>query len=138
MQDGAVATLSDLAEHFLVDLFGNSSVSPDAALVDFWDGCAGKAAERSDIASNRQLLTIQSAYAHVAAVHVFPVDAEADVEAACTFHDTLKSTGKSGTTSGTCTLTGVYRADRWWLCDSDFDGARTCDDGSGDCNAPKH
>jgi hypothetical protein len=129
-----VEVLSEMAVRFLVDYFGNSAIGPDECVVDFWAGCAGKAAEHDDIATNRRLLTIQSAQAHVEAVHVFEDTAEADVEAACTFHDTLKSTGKSGTTSGECTLTGVYRADRWWLCDSDFDGTRTCDDGTDDCN----
>jgi hypothetical protein len=131
-----VEALSNMAVTFLVDYFGNSAVGPDECLVDFWDGCAGKSAERDDIATNRRLLTIQSAEADVEAVHVFEDTGEADVEAACTFHDTLKSTGKSGTTAGKCRLTGVYRADRWWLCDSDFDGTRTCDDGTDDCNDP--
>lgn len=131
----AVSALSEMSGRFLVDYFGDSSVSPEASLVDFYDDCPGKSAELDDVRANRALLTIQSAEARITQVRVWEDTGEADIEAACAFHDTLKSTGARGTTQGTCKLTGVYRDGRWWLCDSTMDGRRTCDDGSDGCNA---
>jgi hypothetical protein len=123
-----------MAVRFLADDFGNSHVSPDASVADFCDACPGKAAERDDVAANRRLLTIQSADVHVEQVRVWEDTGEADITAACTFHDTLIATGKSGMTRGICRLTGIYQDGRWWLCDSTMVGTRTCDDGSDDCN----
>jgi hypothetical protein len=127
--------LADMAVTFLVDYFGHSEVSPDACLVDFWEDCPGREAEHDDIVNNRKMLTIQSAEAEVARV-TFTDEDHADIVAPCRFEDTLKSTGKSGVTQGNCLLTGVYDDGRWWLCDSSFDGVRTCNDGSDDCKAP--
>jgi hypothetical protein len=104
--------------------------------VDFWDGCSGKDMEHSDIVNNRKMLTIQSAEAHVDSV-TFEDDNDADIVAPCTFKDTLISTGKSGVSEGDCVLTGVFESGRWWLCKSGFNGERTCNDGSQDCNAPE-
>jgi hypothetical protein len=132
----SVAELSDMTIKFLVDYFGHSEVSPDACLVDFWDGCSGKDMEHSDIVNNRKMLTIQSAEAHVDSV-TFEDDNDADIVAPCTFKDTLISTGKSGVSEGDCVLTGVFESGRWWLCKSGFNGERTCNDGSQDCNAPE-
>jgi hypothetical protein len=33
--------------------------------------------------------------------------------------------GQAYTSTGTDQLTAVYRQDRWWLCDSDFNGSST-------------
>jgi hypothetical protein len=92
--------------------------------------------EHSDIVNNRKMLTIQSAEAHVDSV-TFEDDNDADIVAPCTFKDTLISTGKSGVSEGDCVLTGVFESGRWWLCKSGFNGERTCNDGSQDCNAPE-
>jgi hypothetical protein len=136
----SVAELSDMTIRFLVDYFGHSDVDADACLVDFWDDCPGRAAEHSDIENNREMLTIQSAEAHVDSV-TFDDEDNADIVAPCRFEDTLKSTGKSGVTRGNCLLTGVYHDGRWWLCDSSFDpgddGGRFCNDGTDDCNTPE-
>jgi hypothetical protein len=132
----SVAELSDMTIKFLVDYFGHSEVSPDACLVDFWDGCSGKDMEHSDIVNNRKMLTIQSAEARVNSV-TFEDENDADIVAPCRFEDTLKSTGKSGVSQGNCLLTGVFESGRWWLCRSSFQGSRTCNDGSQDCNVPE-
>jgi hypothetical protein len=51
--------------------------------------------------------------------------ATADIRASCTFVSTHKTTGVTGTASGTCSFTAVYENDRWWLCTSTFTGTIT-------------
>jgi len=130
------AEISNITVRFLVDLFGNSAVSPEACLVDFWDGCGGKAAELSDIRTNRQLFVVLEASAQVQNITFRGAD-DADVAAACRWRDRVIANGSTGVSQGLCLLTAVYRANRWWLCESSVDKTglftRTCDDGTSSC-----
>lgn len=118
--------LGDMGEKFLVDLFGNSNIAPSACLVDFADSCQGKAKEFSDITNNRANFRITSASATVQQVKfdgpaTSAVTAEADLH--CEFRDHNFPTNKDGVSSGLCILSAVYQNDRWWLCESSFDGS---------------
>lgn len=130
------AEISNITVRFLVDLFGNSAVSPEACLVDFWDGCGGKAAELGDIRVNRDLFVVLEASAQVQSITFRGAD-DADVVAACRWRDRVISNGSTGVSQGPCLLTAVYRASRWWLCESTVDKTglftRTCDDGTSSC-----
>jgi hypothetical protein len=114
------AELTKMSLTFLVDYFGNSSVSPDACLVDFSDSCRGKVDELHDIERNRQTFVILSAEARVANIWISPDRMSAEVTAPCVFHDKEIATGKEGTAKGDCFLTAVYERNRWWLCSSSF------------------
>jgi hypothetical protein len=117
----SVAELTTIGERFLVDYFGNSAVSPEACLVDFWDGCRGKADELGDIQNNRSLYDILSASAKVAAINFLNTDrTEAELWVPCQFVSKDKATGVSGAAIGDCYLSAVYQQRRWWLCDSNF------------------
>lgn len=116
--------LSDMALKFLIDLFGNSNVSPSDCVVDFSDSCPGKAAEFSDITTNRKEFRIDDVSATVSNVEFnAPADSAtfAWITAPCDIHDHNFETGKNGDSVGSCDLTAVYQQDRWWLCDSNFD-----------------
>ena len=130
------AEISRITVRFLVDLFGNSAVSPEACLVDFWDGCGGKAAELGDIRVNRDLFVVLEASAQVQSITFRGAD-DADVVAACRWRDRVIANGSTGVSQGPCLLTAVYRAQRWWLCESTVDKTglftRTCDDGTSSC-----
>ena len=130
------AEISKITVRFLVDLFGNSAVSPEACLVDFWDGCGGKAAELSDIRVNRDLFVVLEASAQVQSVTFRGAD-DADVVATCRWRDRVIANGSTGVSQGPCLLTAVFRAGRWWLCESSVDKTglftRTCDDGTSSC-----
>ncbi|HEX5216980.1 MAG TPA: hypothetical protein VFV98_16070 [Vicinamibacterales bacterium] len=130
------AEISKITVRFLVDLFGNSAVSPEACLVDFWDGCGGKAAELGDIRVNRNLFVVLEASAQVQSI-TFRGPDDADVVATCRWRDRVIANGSTGVSQGPCLLTAVYRASRWWLCESTVDKTglftRTCDDGTSSC-----
>jgi hypothetical protein len=114
------AELTKMSLTFLVDYFGNSSISPDACLVDFSDSCRGKVEELHDIERNRATFVIQSAEATVSNIWISADRMSAEITAACVFHDTEIATGKQGTSKGDCFLTAIYEKDRWWLCSSSF------------------
>lgn len=114
------AEIATISIRFLVDYFGNSSVSPDTCLGDFSDNCRGKADERNDIEANRRNFVILSAAAHVDSIAFDSAMTSADVVAPCTFHDKRLDTGALGTSDGDCLLTAVYENRRWWLCESHF------------------
>jgi hypothetical protein len=116
----SAAEISRMAVHFLVDLFGDSSKSPDQCLVDFWPACPGTEAERKDIIENRQYRRITSVDATVKGVSFNGPRTGADVTASCTFRDIELSSGKPDETSGDCVFEAVYHDARWWLCSSRF------------------
>jgi hypothetical protein len=125
----SVKEISTMAVHFLVDLFGNSGITPQACVVDFWDGCAGKNQELGEIVTNRQTRILISAQATVTKV-VFDSDmTHAAVEAPCSFHDKDAVTGVPANPTGNCELTAQYHNGRWWLCVSSF-----CVPSEPDCN----
>jgi hypothetical protein len=116
------AEISKISVKFLVDLFGNSNVSPDDCLVDFWDQCPGRDNEEDDIAHNRAHFVILSASAHVQDINFTADKNAADVYAPCAFRDREISTGIESTSpaGAVCVLTALYQQSRWWLCDSAF------------------
>jgi hypothetical protein len=118
------AEVSKMVLTFLVDYFGNSSVSPDACVVDFSDTCPGKEEERRDIETNRREFFIFSATASVASISFNGAMTASEVAAPCEFRDRHLSDGREGTSRGTCVLTAIYHDNRWWLCTSRFFG--TC------------
>jgi hypothetical protein len=122
--------IGDLATAFLTD-FSNSSISPEAAVRYFYDGCSGKAAELQDIKDNRATYVINS---HKLGTPRVSVDfegtcafrarkADACVSMSCEWHSTEIASGDNGVARGTCYLTSVYRDDKWQLCNSEFEGA---------------
>jgi hypothetical protein len=115
------AEISRMAIRFLVDLFGDSSKSPDQCLADFWPACPGTTAERDDIVKNRAERLITSVEARVDRVTFNGAMTTADAVGPCTFRDIELATGKPWVASGgTCRLTAVYHDARWWLCSSEF------------------
>jgi hypothetical protein len=110
--------LSQMAHAFLVDRFGNSSVSPEACLVDFSDTCRGKEDELSDIQINRHMWLIRSAESAVTEIEFDPSMNSALVTSRCTFRDVERQTGREHITEADCVLTAVYLKPRWWLCSS--------------------
>jgi hypothetical protein len=118
------AEVSRMVLTFLVDYFGNSSVGPDACVVDFSDTCPGKEEERRDIETNRREFFIFSATASIGSISFNGAMTTSEVAAPCEFRDRHLSDGREGTSRGTCVLTAVYHDNRWWLCTSRFLG--TC------------
>jgi hypothetical protein len=129
--------ISAMSIRFLKDLFGNSNVTPEACVVDFWDGCPGKAEEQGQVKLNRSLFLILEASASIEHITFDATATFATVDANCRWNDTALATGSEGVTEGGCELTAVYRDGRWWLCDSHLPrGRRFCLDGTNSCNPP--
>lgn len=129
----SVKEIGDMSVQFLLD-FSNSSLAPAYVVRDFWDGCAGKSEELSDVQNNRTLFVIQTyriseptmsivAFKGTCAFRNRKGDGCAAVPTE--WHSMFKATGKTETTIGTDYLSVVYRDTRWWLCDSDFSGKTT-------------
>lgn len=120
----SIAEVSRISLRFLKDLFGNSSITdPDACLIDFSGsaGCAnGRAAERSDIVSNRKERFITSVDAEVQSVTFNSAMTTGTALVRCAFHDLDLSTSKPFSSQGNCILETVYHSDRWWLCSSEY------------------
>jgi hypothetical protein len=123
--------LGDLSLEFLGD-FANSSVSPSACIRSFSDSCGGKAAEKSDIESNREHFVITGSALRLKTVAVQTSGLRANMTVGCSFTSRIIKcdagsagcvVGSVGTVAGDCLLTGVYEQGRWWLCDSNFNGA---------------
>lgn len=122
--------LGDLSLAFLGD-FANSSISPSTCIRDFSDSCRGKAAEKSDIESNREHFVITGSSLRLSDVRVRETGLSANMTVACSFTSRIIKcepgssgcvVGSVGTVAGSCLLTGVYEQGRWWLCESNFDG----------------
>lgn len=124
------AELSAMAVHFLVDLFGDSSVRPEMCVADFSDACRGKAEELRDIEHNRSEFLILSATARVTSVTLDAARTSGSLDLACSFRDRHLPSGKEGTSEGTCRIGGIYEQGRWWLCTSTFAGI------CGSCDGP--
>lgn len=122
----SVAEISKMAVTFLVDYFGNSSVSPDECVRDFSDSCRGKRSELEQIVDNRDEIIIYSASATVQSVLPNSDLTRANIRASCHWVDALLVTpNQRRDVVGTCLLTAVYENGRWWLCDSTFSGKTT-------------
>ena len=119
----SVAEVKELARKFLVDLFGNSSVSPAACMVDFSDTCAslpeGKTREQEEIVDNRAMVVTTR-------VEMFNQDVKFFSPTFGTVHSATQYTGHYigdpmlGSTCGDFEVTVVYVGNRWWICESYF------------------
>lgn len=112
------AEVKELARKFLVDLFGNTSVPPEACLVDFSETCAqGRADELADIVEHRKLVVL--------------IDAQVMNQNAVlgpnfgTVHSAMLYTGRTPPSNPVITsdchdfeITVVYVGNRWWICES--------------------
>jgi len=112
---------------FLIDYFGNITVSPDACLVDFSTNrnlCpTGRDAEYDDIVGNRaNYAEIVEAQVRIDRVEVNGERTFAWVTAPCLFRSRKKN-GDPEAYAGRCELTAVYDQGRWWLCESYFRNA---------------
>jgi hypothetical protein len=123
--------LGDMGVAFL-QKFANSSISPEACLVDFSDSCSGKKSELGDIQRNRENFLILERSLGEPRVTSLTKYSRADVSISCSFGSKRVKcpSGSSGCVvgaiervSGTCRLTAVYEQARWWLCDSRFSGS---------------
>lgn len=125
------AELGALALRFLRD-FANSSVPADAAVREFSDSCAGKAAERTDIADNRRDFDILSSQLSLSSAIVRTPFSRGDMTVRCAFSSRRRNcpagspascrVGTVESVEGNCNMTAVYDAQRWQLCESTFDG----------------
>ena len=113
--------LSNLALDFLVNKFGDFSVSPQECVSNFSDSCRGKADELSDITNNRKFFHILSASYSVATIEFNANKTFANISGPCVFEDIVQSTGVRERVTGNCLLTGVYENFKWLLCDSTFE-----------------
>ena len=120
----SAAEMKELSRKFLLDLFGNSRIPPNACLVDFSGSsgrcAAGKQAELADITENRQLVEILSG--RIMTQHFISEGPNASrVINFAEFYSILKSNGVGGYAIGDFIITGVYEGNRWWICESTFD-----------------
>jgi hypothetical protein len=125
------AELGALALRFLRD-FANSTVPADVAIREFSDSCAGKAAERIDIADNRRDFDILSSQLSLSSARVRTPFSRGDMTVRCAFSSRRRNcpagspascrVGAIESVEGNCNLTAVYEAQRWQLCESTFDG----------------
>ncbi|MEK6630677.1 MAG: IPT/TIG domain-containing protein [Acidobacteriota bacterium] len=132
----SVKEIADLAYQFLVD-FSNSALAPEYVVRNFYSGCSGAAEELSDVVKNRATYNIYNWKVGA----VFPVavafndkcpfrgkPGDGCAQVPVEWHSTCLKTsdectaGQTYTTIGTGQCTMVYRQNRWWLCDSDFNG----------------
>jgi hypothetical protein len=112
--------LTALTKTFLDD-FINSSVPASECVRNFSDTCRGKTSELRDIEFNRDNYTMLSASKYsIRSVSVVTPWVRGEIRASCEFHARTRKTNQTGVAAGTCSLTAVYDADRWWLCDSSF------------------
>lgn len=126
------AELGALALRFLRD-FANSSVPADVAVREFSDSCAGKAAEREDVANNRRDYTIRSAQLSLSSVRVRRPFIDGEMTVRCAFESVVRNcpagspascrVGATERVEGNCNMTAVYEAQRWQLCESAFAGS---------------
>lgn len=122
------AETKELARKFLVDLFGDSSVSPNACMVDFSDACAnfdeGKINELTQIEDHRRTHLVVSRQLLNQRVDVFPSQLDfRSVHSAMLYVDIRKADNHLGTTCGDFEVTVVYVNGRWWICESYFRSA---------------
>lgn len=117
------AETMELGRKFLVDLFGNSSVPPEACMVDFSDTCAtadnGKIDELQQIVEHRQGYVVISADVLTQRVAWRRADF-GSVHTTMLYRDRPINSPLIGTTCGDFEVTVVYVGNRWWICQSFF------------------
>jgi hypothetical protein len=115
------AEVKELARKFLVDLFGNTSVPPEACMVDFADVCAslgeGRTKELGQIVGHRESTVLISAQVMNQIGQLLGPDFG-------TVHSAMLYTGykpTDPTITSLCAdfeITVVYVGNRWWICES--------------------
>jgi len=125
-----VREVGDMATRFLED-FSDSRVPPATVMRNFLPDCYGTTDERIQVEGNRVNFVILSS--SVAPAHVtvdFDGECPYDRKAgdACSASrvrwESRKLNGETEIVEGTDQVAAVYRHDRWWLCDSSFDGRK--------------
>jgi hypothetical protein len=104
--------------------FANFNVSPADAVSNFSDSCPGKAAELSDIQTNRANFHILSGSFTATPPSFNDTLTAGTVQGPCQFEDIPNSGPNMGLhefVSGTCVMTTVYDNFRWYLCQSNFE-----------------
>jgi hypothetical protein len=119
----SVAEVKELARKFLVDLFGNTSVAPEACMVDFADVCAnlteGKVHELQEIVRHRETTVLTDSQVLNQIAQILGPDFG-------TVHSAMLYTGhttSSNVITSLCAdfeITVVYVGNRWWICESYF------------------
>lgn len=132
-----VREVSDMATLFLRD-FSDSTVPPATVMQNFMPDCYGTRDERQQVEDNRTGFTILSSLVGPAAVTV-------DFDGVCPYNSKpgdacsvspvrwesrKRNNGEVEVVAGEDQVAAVYRQDRWWLCDSSFDGRKIS--GTGD------
>jgi len=110
---------SALALDFLRD-YSNTSVPAEQVVRNFSDSCPGKATELQAVQINRRDYQMLGGDFSVALTGLYENRTVGEIVAPCTFRSVSKATGKTETSTGTCSLTTVYENWRWMLCDSRF------------------
>jgi hypothetical protein len=117
------AEVKELARKFLEDLFGDTSVPPEACMVDFADVCAnfgeGKINELEQIVSHRASVVLTNAQVLNQNV-VFFNPGFGTVHSATLYTGHLKDNPFISSGCGDYELTMVYINNRWWICESYF------------------
>lgn len=126
----SVKEVGDMATRFLTN-FSQSTVPVDVVMQDFLPGCYGTSAERADVEDNRREFLITSwtvstsptvtvNFDGTCPFRTRPGDAcsASDVE----WHSIRLSTNANEGVTGVDQVAAVYRGDKWWLCDSQFNG----------------
>ena len=131
----SVREISDMSYQFLLE-FSQQTLPPEQIVRNFYTGCPGRNDELTDVQNNQKNWKI-TAYQ---VAQTFPVTvnfsgkcpfrnrsgdgcAQVPVQwtSTCLSSDPLICVkGQPYTVKGTDQTTAVYRQNRWWLCDSDF------------------
>lgn len=122
----------EMAMLFLTD-FSNSSTPPETVVRNFSTRCRGRADELDDVRDNRKYYVINRYTLGDPAVSVafrgvcsFRARvADACVRVPVRWEVTELATGEPNVAEGIDQVTAIYDRDRWYLCDSDFDGRST-------------
>ena len=128
--------VGDMATQFLRD-FSDSAVAPATVMRNFLPDCYGTRDERQQVEDNRTGFTILSST-------VGPAKVTLDFDGVCAYNskagdacsvnpvrwESRKRNGEIEVVAGEDQVAAVYRQDRWWLCDSSFDGRKVS--GTGD------
>ena len=125
----SIEEVRNLVMEFLTE-FANSMIPAETTVRNFSSSCPGKAAELKDVMNNRATRTINShSYGTPAVTVAFgalcrnPNTADACARTSVEWQSTVIATNSPETVKGTSVISAVYRDSRWWLCDSNFDGA---------------
>lgn len=138
--------IGDMARLFLED-FSRQQLTPEQVVRNFWDGCGGKASELEDVRKNqRQYRIVQPpdpngwtvgqplvtiSFGGICSFRARPGDGCASV-AVRWYSECINPTlpngdpectlGQFSVAQGTDQVAARYAEDRWWLCESDFQG----------------